>query len=258
MQNPTMSSLRRFAAGAAAALAALLAAGCAQLRPDAGTNPADPFEKFNRNMWAFNDALDRAVAKPVATAYVEWTPEFVRNRVTRMSANLFEPSNALNNTLQGKVDDGVTSVFRFLVNSTFGIAGMFDVAEMIGMNERREDFGQTLGVWGVPPGPYLVLPFLGPSSGRDVTRYVEEFGTSPLTYALWHEDWWLSAGIAVVVFVDGRAQLLQLENVRASTLDEYVAVRDAYLAMRANLVRDGQALDEEEELETLTPLEFDE
>lgn len=258
MSHSKMSVLQRAGLCLSASVAALFAAGCAQVPPDAGQNPADPFEKFNRNMWAFNDALDRAVAKPVATAYVDWTPEFLRNRITRMSANLFEPSNALNNTLQGKVNDGVTSVFRFLVNSTFGIAGMFDVAEWIGMQERREDFGQTLGVWGVPPGPYLVLPFLGPSSGRDVTRYVEEFGTNPLTYALWHEDWWLSASITTVVFIDGRAQLLQLEDMRSSTLDEYVAVRDAYLSMRANLVRDGEALDEEEELETLTPLEFDE
>ena len=129
-----MTALKLFGRAPFAALgAALLAAGCAQVPPDAGQNPADPFEKFNRNMWAFNDAIDRAVLKPVATAYVDWVPEIVRNRVTNMTDNLFEPSNALNNTLQGKVDDGITSVFRFLINSTFGIVGMFDVAEKIGM-----------------------------------------------------------------------------------------------------------------------------
>ena len=254
-----MTALKLFGRAPFAALgAALLAAGCAQVPPDAGQNPADPFEKFNRNMWAFNDAIDRAVLKPVATAYVDWVPEIVRNRVTNMTDNLFEPSNALNNTLQGKVDDGITSVFRFLINSTFGIVGMFDVAEKIGMQRHEEDFGQTLGVWGVPSGPYLVLPFMGPSSVRDVTRYAEEFGTSPLTYAFWDEDWWIGASFTVVAVIDGRAQLLQLENIRESTIDEYVAVRDAYLKMRANLVRDGDALDEEEELEQLTPLEFDE
>ena len=254
-----MTALKLFGRAPFAALGAvLLAAGCAQVPPDAGQNPADPFEKFNRNMWAFNDAIDRAVLKPVATAYVDWVPEIVRNRVTNMTDNLFEPSNALNNTLQGKVDDGITSVFRFLINSTFGIVGMFDVAEKIGMQRHEEDFGQTLGVWGVPSGPYLVLPFMGPSSVRDVTRYAEEFGTSPLTYAFWDEDWWIGASFTVVAVIDGRAQLLQLENIRESTIDEYVAVRDAYLKMRANLVRDGEALDEEEELEQLTPLEFDE
>ncbi len=241
----------------ALAAAASMLAGCAQIPADAGRNPADPYERFNRHVWAFNDAVDRAVAKPVAEAYVEWTPEFVRRRVSSAVDNLYEPNNALNNILQGKIDDGVSSIFRFLVNSTFGIAGMFDVASVIGMEPKPEDFGQTLGVWGVSSGSYLVLPFLGPSSTRDLARYPVQFAASPLTYALWDEDWWISAGITTVVFIDGRARLLKFEDLRKNVFDDYVAVREVYLASRENAVRDGVAPEGEEALGGLAPLDFD-
>ncbi len=145
---------------------------------------------------------------------------------------------------------------RFLVNSTFGIAGLFDVASEIGLEKAPEDFGQTLGVWGVGEGSYLVLPVLGPSSTRDWTRYPAGWATSPTTWALWDEDWYWSAGLWVVDGLDTRARLLELEKFRESTVDEYAAVRDAYLAARRRAVADGEAMDAEEELETLTPLDF--
>lgn len=247
---------RRAAAAAALAGAAAMLAGCADVPPNAGENPADPFESFNRQMYAFNKGVD-VVAKPVAQAYVDWTPSFVQTGVHNAVDNLFEPSRALNNTLQGQVNDGIGTVFRFLVNSTFGIAGLFDVATEIGLEKKPADFGQTLGKWGVPAGPYLMLPFVGPSTARDVTRYVEEFGTNPLTYALWNEDWYWSAGVTFVVFVDGRAQLLQLEGMRQNVVDEYVAVREAYLSLRRKAV-EGPGADDggEAELENLTPLDF--
>lgn len=242
----------------AALAAGVLLAGCAvSVPPDAGQNPADPYESFNRHMYAFNTTLDRYVAKPVAQAYVDWTPSFLRDRVHSAVDNLFEPSRALNNTLQGKIDDGVSSAFRFLINTTFGIAGLVDVASWIEIESKPEDFGQTLGKWGVPPGPYIVLPFLGPSTARDVSRYVEEVGTNPVTYAFWNENWWLSSSLTVVGLVDKRAELLKLETIRQSTLDEYVAVREAYLSARENAIRDGEPQDEEEELQSLTPLDFD-
>lgn len=241
----------------AAAAAALMLAGCAEIPPNSGENPADPLETMNRHVYAFNDALDRAIARPVAQAYVDWTPEWVRNRVSNAVDNLIEPGNALNNTLQGKVSRGVESLMRFLVNSTIGIAGLFDVAGEIGLQSHPEDFGQTLGVWGVGSGPYIVLPILGPSSARDWTRYPVAVAADPITYVLWDEDWYWSAGITTVALVDGRARLLKLDTLRDSTVDEYAAVRDAYLAKRENDVRDGESLDEAEELETLTPLPKD-
>ena len=119
--------------GAAAVCSALFLAGCAQVPPNAGENPADPYESFNRNVYAFNDALDRAVAKPVAEAYAAWTPEFMQTGVSNAMDNLGEPTNTVNNLLQGKADKGIGTFFRFLVNSTFGIAGLFDVASEIGL-----------------------------------------------------------------------------------------------------------------------------
>ena len=212
-----MQKLLTSLAGTAAA--AVLLAGCAQVPPNAGENPSDPYERVNRNIYAFNDSIDRAVFRPVAETYVEWTPEWVRTRVSNVVDNLGDPGNAVNNTLQGKVDRGIESLMRFLVNSTFGIAGIFDVADEIGLKRHSEDFGQTLGVWGVGSGSYLVLPILGPSSTR--------------------------------------ARLMKLDALRASTIDEYAAVRDAYLAKRASDVRDGAVEDEAEELQMLTPLPVD-
>ena len=243
-------------AAGAALCAALFLAGCAQVPPNAGENPVAPYEAFNRNVYAFNDALDRAVAKPVTEAYVAWTPGFVQTGVSNAMDNLGEPTNTVNNLLQGKTDKGISTFFRFLVNSTFGIAGLFDVASEIGLEKAPEDFGQTLGVWGVGEGSYLVLPVLGPSSTRDWTRYPAGWATSPTTWALWDENWYWSAGLWVVDGLDTRARLLELEKFRESTVDEYAAVRDAYLAARRRAVADGEAMDAEEELETLTPLDF--
>lgn len=238
-------------------VAAVLLAGCAQVPPNAGENPSDPYERVNRNIYAFNDSIDRALFRPVAETYVEWTPEWVRTRVSNVVDNLGDPGNAVNNTLQGKVDRGIESLMRFLVNSTFGIAGIFEVADEIGLKRHSEDFGQTLGVWGVGSGSYLVLPILGPSSTRDWTRWPVSIATDPLTYALWNEEWYWSAGATTVALVDGRARLLKLDALRASTIDEYAAVRDAYLAKRASDVRDGAVEDEAEELQMLTPLPVD-
>lgn len=239
-----------------AAASALLLAGCAEVPPNAGENPADPYEAFNRNVYAFNDALDRAVAKPVARAYVEWTPELVRTGVSNAMDNLGDPGNGVNNILQGKVNDGIGSFLRFLVNSTFGVAGLFDVAGEIGLEEKPEDFGQTLGVWGVGQGSYLVLPILGPSSTRDWLRHPVGWATNPTTYALWDEDWYWGASLWLVDGIDARARLLPLEAMRASTVDEYAAVRDAYLGARERAVLDGRAPDAEAELKALTPLDF--
>lgn len=253
-----MSITHKFTGALTALVGALVLAGCAQIPPNAGENPADPYEAMNRHVWAFNDTLDRAVLKPVAEGYRAVTPDVVETGVSNTFDNLFSPSHALNNTLQGKVSDGVGQGFRFLVNSTFGLFGIFDVAEMIGLEEKPEDFGQTLAVWGVDQGSYLVLPVLGPSTTRDVWRYPEEFATSPLTYALWDNDWWIGTSITALGVVDTRAGLLKYEDLRSNVVDEYAALRDAYLAGRQRAVTDGEVGDPDEELGTLTPLPLDE
>ena len=127
--------------------------GCANVPPDAGQNPEDPYEAFNRNMHAFNVMVDDAALKPVTKGYRWVTPQFVQDGVSNAIDSLGEVNNTLNNVLQGKVDQGITSAFRFMLNSTIGVFGLFDVATWVGMERAPEDFGQTLGVWGVPAGP---------------------------------------------------------------------------------------------------------
>ena len=140
-------------------VAAVLLAGCAQVPPNAGENPSDPYERVNRNIYAFNDSIDRAIFRPVAETYVEWTPEWVRTRVSNVVDNLGDPGNAVNNTLQGKVDRGIESLMRFLVNSTFGIASIFDVPMKSASSGTARSFGQTFGVWGWDPVPIWFFQF---------------------------------------------------------------------------------------------------
>lgn len=240
-------------------LSVLFLVGCAQIPPDAGQNPEDPYERFNRHVHAFNSSLDRVVLKPVTESYRWAVPETAREGVSNVVDNIGEPGNAVNNVLQGKVTQGIESVFRFMVNTTFGIGGIFDVASWIGMEKTNEDFGQTLGVWGMNDGPYLVLPVLGPSGARDVFRWPVSAATNPLTYGLWHEEWYWGVGVGAVTAVDARSRLIDagFEDLRTNVVDEYVALRTAYRQMRKNQVADGE-LSSDEALENLTPLSFDE
>ncbi len=139
----------------------VMLAGCA------GPNPRDPYESYNRAMFNFNDTVDTYALKPVATAYKNVTPSFVQTGVNNFFGNLSDAWSAVNNLLQGKGQDGMSDVARFALNSTLGIVGLFDIASEAGLPKHKEDFGQTLGVWGVESGPYLVLPLLGPSTVRD-------------------------------------------------------------------------------------------
>ena len=240
-------------------LAALLLAGCAQVPPDAGQNPDDPYEAFNRQMFAFNDGLDRMLLKPVTLGYRAVVPEMARDGVSNVMDNMREPGNAFNSFMQGKVSEGISTVFRFLLNTTIGIGGIFDVAGRVGMEQHKEDFGQTLGVWGVGPGPYLVLPLLGPSGMRDVFQWPVQSGLNPMTYTLWNEEWYWGTGYAALDAVDTRSKMIDagLDDMRANVVDEYAAVRSAYRQMRRSLVADGEQT-AEEELGTLTPLSRDE
>jgi phospholipid-binding lipoprotein MlaA len=223
------------------AAAVLLAGGlaaCASIPPGAGSNPVDPWEVYNRQMFDVNDRVDRAIFKPVAKAYEAVLPEPVRNCVNNGFRNLAEPVNAINDLLQAKPSDTMVDLSRFFWNSTVGMLGCFDVAAMAGAPRNNEDFGQTLGRWGFASGPYFVLPLLGPSSVRDTFGRLFDFlGTDPVWYI---NNIRLRNSLVGVRLVDTRASLLPAEKVlEAAALDKYQFVRDGYLQLRRNLVYDG-------------------
>jgi len=188
-------------------------------------------------MFAFNDTIDGAILKPVAKGYVRVLPAPLRTGVGNVFANLWTPTTIINQFLQGKPDEGVRDIARFLVNSTFGVLGIFDVASRSGLEKDVEGFGQTLAVWGVPSGPYLVVPFIGPSGFRDGAGDIAGLYTYPLAYA----DNELRYPAFATEFIHQRAQLLSAEKLVGG--DRYLFIRDAYLQRRADLVRDGEAGD---------------
>lgn len=227
----------------AAALAAVaILAGCAtQYR---APSEHDPFEPVNRAVFEFNDNADRFVFKPVAEGYRFVLPEMVRSGVRNFFSNLRDPWIAVNQILQGKVELALSDSWRFIANSTFGIAGIFDIATDMRLPKHNEDFGQTLGVWGADTGPYLVIPIWGPSSVRDGVGLVAE------AYAYlpwWIPDWldlqhrvaWQNS-LTAIDFVNVRANLLDATNIlEEAALDRYAFVRNAYFQRRRNLVYDG-------------------
>ena len=228
--------------------------GCASIPPDAGTNPADPWERYNRHMSEFNDRADRAVLKPVAKAYEAVVPRPARHCVSNIFSNLNDIPTALNNLLQGKFERAGTDLCRFVVNSTVGVLGCFDVASAIGMDKSDEDFGQTLGAWGAEQGPYFVWPLLGPSTVRDSVGRVVGFYTDPVAYVEHVPTRNVLIGTRAI---DTRAALLPAEKlVDEAALDRYQFIRDAYLQRRRNLVYDGnppRVKDPDEEDDSAAP-----
>ncbi len=242
-------SLRGAFGAAAIALFALLT-GCATVPPDAGKDPRDPLESFNRQVFAFNEGLDKVALKPLAQVYDKVLPDPVKDCLSNAFSNLREPSNALNNLLQGKASESVSDVCRFAVNTTVGVLGCFDVASKMGLERHREDFGQTLGVWGVGNGPYLVLPLFGPSTFRDTAGLGVE---TVLDVNFWLENVPVRNTIFGVRTISFRQELLKADElVSGAALDKYTFLRDGYLQRRRNLVYDGNPPrqkdpDEEEE-----------
>ena len=218
------------------ALAALMLAGCATL-PSGKHDPRDPLERFNRSMFAFNDAVDKAVAKPVAKAYVKVTPRFVRTGVSNVFNNLNTLGTAVNDVLQGKMKQAGRDSARFLMNSTLGLGGLFDPATPAGLELNDEDFGQTFGKWGVKPGPYLMLPLLGPSTFRDTVGKLADQFTYPV---YWLEDDSTRLIIRGVSLLDMRADLLDLDEQLEQSYDRYAFVRNAWLQRREFQVKDGE------------------
>lgn len=198
---------------------------------------SDPFEPFNRAIFSFNDAVDAAVLEPVARAWKEAVPALVRQGVRNVFGNVEDAWSAVNHLLQGKGQDGVEMTVRFVANTTLGLGGLLDVAGEMGLERRSEDFGQTLGRWGLPAGPYVVLPFLGPRSVRDGAAWTLDRQASLANVAAEGARSW---GLSAVELVQTRSDLLAAQALLGQVaLDRYTFVRDAYLARRHSLVHDG-------------------
>lgn len=213
---------------------------CATTGPNGEPN-VDPLEGVNRAVFSFNDGLDRIILKPVAKGYRYITPNFIERGVSNFFSNLSEVGSLVNSTLQGKPSQGAKHTGRFLVNSTLGIGGLFDVAKYMNLEKMdSEDFGQTLAVWGVGSGPYIVIPFLGSSTLRGGVSIPVNTALDPLTY--YPEDYKVRLGLNVLEIIDLRASLLKAEEFISG--DRYLFIRDAYLQRREYLINDGKIEDD--------------
>ena len=220
--------------------AAVLLAGCA-----VGPSREDPFEPTNRSLYEFHDAVDTAIVKPVAQAYIDIVPQLVRTGVSNVFNNLDDLFSAVNGLLQGKLDKFGDDLGRVVLNTGFGLGGLFDLASMVGIERGNEDFGQTFAVWGFPQGPYLFVPFFGPTTVRDGTGVVVRIALGPVGYI---PDAPLRNSLYGVGAVDLRAQLLDAGAlVDTAALDRYLFIRNAYLQRRRYLVYDGKPPPEPEE-----------
>jgi phospholipid-binding lipoprotein MlaA len=226
MTPPALPASQRIARATAAAVLALAVAGCAS-SPQA--NPRDPLEPMNRQVTAFNEAVDEAVLRPVATAYKDNIPAPVRTGVNNFFGNLGDVWSAVNSLLQFKLQNAAENWMRFNVNTLFGLGGVLDIASDMNLERHREDFGQTLGRWGMHTGPYVVLPLLGPSTLRDTLALPVDWRGDPLNQA---DTAWRNT-LGAVRVVDARANLLRVGAVlEEAALDKYSFTRDAHLQRR--------------------------
>lgn len=209
-----------------------LLAGCAT-----SGNPKDPIEGFNRAMFAFNEGLDSAVIKPVATGYEAVLPSPVRTGVTNFFGNIADLLIGVNNLLQGKAPEAFSDLGRVVINSTIGLLGVFDIASDAGLEKHTEDFGQTFGRWGVGNGAYVVIPVFGPRTARDTVGLVLDVAADPVTHVRPNA----ARNVSLVLrAVNDRANLLPADKViDEAALDKYSYIRDAYLQRRRNLIHDG-------------------
>jgi phospholipid-binding lipoprotein MlaA len=223
------------------ALIACLVTGCAST---ADRDPRDPWEPLNRGIYRFNDRVDTAIARPLATTYQKLMPAELRSRVRNFFGNLGDVFIGVNNFLQGKFEDGVSDWARFAFNTTIGLFGIHDVATDMGYEKHNEDFGQTFGRWGAPSGPYLILPILGSSTVRDGIGTGIDIYTDPIGEV---RPYHLQYGLVGLRLTQLRADLLDASRIlEEAALDRYVFQRDAYLQRRRSLIYDGQAPREKE------------
>jgi phospholipid-binding lipoprotein MlaA len=215
-------------------LITLLASGCSSVQV---ADKRDPWEGFNRSMYTFNDTLDKAIIKPLATGYEKVVPKPVNNGISNFFSNLDDVVVLVNDILQLKFEQTLSDFGRITFNTTFGLFGLFDVATSMDLPKHNEDFGQTLGYWGVGSGPYVVLPFLGPSTLRDSAALPVDWEIDPLLRVSDKETKW---SLVALDKLDTRAGLLRASRILdTAALDPYTFMRDAYLQRRRNLVYDG-------------------
>ena len=225
-----------------AVLLTLVLQGCATV---ANPDKRDPFEGFNRSVFAFNDAVDTAVVKPAATAYQKVTPSWFRQGVGNFFNNLEDMWSVVNNALAGRRVETGDSLGRVMLNSTIGVLGLIDVASSLNVERHNADFGLTLGRWGVPPGPYVVLPLLGPSTLREVAALPVDMQGNAVTHV---NDEGIRTGLTGVKLINLRAKYLGAGSVvDGAALDKYSFFRDSYLQRQRNIQYDGNPPDEDEE-----------
>ncbi len=217
-----------------------LISACSTLPKTSQADPdyinVDPFESTNRHIYRFNDGLDRYFIKPVATTYASMTPDLVQTGVTNFFNNISYLNVVVNSSLQGKLDQGMSDLFRFLFNSTLGVVGVFDVATPLGIPANKEDLGQTFAVWGSGQGPYLTLPLFGPNTVRDAPDIITSLFLNPLTYLATA----VSLPATALNIVNRRANLLEAKTMLdEAALDPYSFTREAYLQQRLYLIHDG-------------------
>ncbi len=218
-----------------AALAAVVSlAGCSS--QNLSNVEHDPWEGLNRGIYAFNDTTDRVLLKPLARGYKAVVPNAARRSVGNFFNNLVTPRSSLNNFLQGKPGRGFSDLGRFLMNSTFGVGGLFDVATSAGLEATDEDFGQTFAVWGVGDGPYVVLPFLGPRTLRDTVAMPFDFLADPLYH---YDETSVKDKLRVLQIVHIRARLLAADALLEESNDPYITLRESYLQNREYEIYDG-------------------
>lgn len=214
--------------------------GCAAM--PGRTTADDPLQGFNRGVYRFNDAVDRAALKPVAKGYKKITPDWMRAGIGNFFNNLEQPWVIVNELLQGKPKLMAQDTCRLVLNTTVGIGGLFDVAGRLGLPLNDEDFGQTLAVWGVPSGPYLVLPFIGPSNLRDGPGRVVDYFARPQRYA--DIPWETQTGLTALEVIDARAKLLSVDGTLNNAFDKYGVIRDAWVQQREYRIYDGNPPEE--------------
>lgn len=234
----------------------LLLTGCASTSGNhIAANKNDPYEGFNRTIYQFNNKVDRYVAKPVADAYTTVTPKFFQTWLSNLFKNLKTPNIIANDLLQGKFSQGGQDFARLAMNSTLGLAGIFDVAKSVGLDQHDEDFEQTLAVWGLPRGPYWVIPLLGPASTRGIPGMMFDTALHPTTYMPYPT---VGYPIQFMTLVDARANASgALAFIDEASLDPYVFTRESFLQWRDNLATDGKSLpddfDDEVDTDTVKP-----
>ena len=214
--------------------------GCATTSNLSGDfNPDDPYEKSNRKVFEFNNKIDKLFLRPVTDFYDKATPEFAQTSITNFFANLDDIRISINNLLQGNVVESMSDITRFFINSIFGLGGFFDVASEMGLEKHSEDFGQTLGKWGAKPGPYLMLPFLGPSTTRDAFTFV---GDTALAPALSLDDNAARLGLISLDLINTYSAFTGIADIESK--DQYAFLRDAFLERRKYEVNDGLSVEE--------------